>query len=484
MTTKHKGQNSDLIPKRLHQLHPEMENIIITAMVLNKSEPCIFLSKNDSQYKAVVNFTLRDSKQDIVNCTYWCSREKVEECSDLIQLGSMVDVVRPKITLISQTGDSNQAQYQPVPTLPILLVCNEGEGYIETHNHYADMERYAEMKLLKHQSHKPLHSVLNLSDVRYSDTITPDLNIDFLVVVGLVKTPREIRTSRDGKPRRCCEIIVFDQSLPSGMTLTIWHGDWLKKAEEYWQPMRTVLHLIDVKVSFSDYYKSCILTTTSRSIIYENPIGVETNNLQRFADSTPRAPFDICAQVVSDNLPKPEDIQTPMTVRQIYSRAECQLRDNSEQFTAVLYAMITKFDVDWQNLVISKRCKACNRMISQSKSLCDNEQCHLSFSFGYTGDKFDLYFNINLHFTDNTGTLLEARLSDAIAGRILDISCERFLQYNDQELESLKWRFLLKHFEAKLLIKKPNTLRRKLTVVIIDMRPIDLDELANNIAIF
>lgn len=50
-----------------------------------------------------------------------------------------------------------------------------------------------------------------------------------------------------------------------------------------------------------------------------------------------------------------EDIQTVMTVRQIYTRAEGQLRDNSEQFTAVLYAMITHFDIDWPGLVLSKR---------------------------------------------------------------------------------------------------------------------------------
>lgn len=44
-----------------------------------------------------------------------------------------------------------------------------------------------------------------------------------------------------------------------------------------------------------------------------------------------------------------------MTVRQIYTRAEGQLCDNSEQFTAVLYAMITQFNLESQSLVLSKR---------------------------------------------------------------------------------------------------------------------------------
>lgn len=50
-----------------------------------------------------------------------------------------------------------------------------------------------------------------------------------------------------------------------------------------------------------------------------------------------------------------DEIQTIMTVRQIYTRAEGQLRDNSEQFTAVLYAMVTQFDLEIQGMVLSKR---------------------------------------------------------------------------------------------------------------------------------
>ena len=50
-----------------------------------------------------------------------------------------------------------------------------------------------------------------------------------------------------------------------------------------------------------------------------------------------------------------ESIQTIMTVRQIYSRVEGQLKDNSEQFTAVLYAMITQFNLDVQNNTLNKR---------------------------------------------------------------------------------------------------------------------------------
>ncbi|XP_073835907.1 meiosis specific with OB domains hold'em [Musca autumnalis] len=482
-----KDKTTPLATKKLYQLHPEMENILIVAMVLGKTEPNIFLSRNDTQHKGVMCFTLRDSPQHIVNCKYWGSREKVEELNEQIQLGDIVDVVCPKISMLTQNAmDSKQAQYQPVSSLPLTLVVNEGQGLIEKHS-YHDLEKYTEIRLLSHQSHKPLYSVMNLADVRasFSDSKAQAFHTDFLVVVGLVCKPRDIHASKDGRARRCLEIVVFDQSLTSGMTFTIWHSDWINRAEAAWQPMKTVLHLIDVKVSFSSFYKGCILNFTSKSIIYENPVGTETQHLKTFASTLPKTPFDIVAQTSNaESMPKAEDIQTVMTIRQIYTRAEGHLRDTSEQFTAKLYAMVTHFDIDWPEHVLSKKCKACNRYIAVRKDICDNEQCQLSFSFGYSGEKYDYFFNINVQLSDHTGTLVEGRLTDAIAMRILSFNCEQYLKLNQEELQKLKWRFLLQHVEAKLLIKKSNMLRRKMLAVIVDMKPIELEQLSENIAVF
>lgn len=128
--------------------------------------------------------------------------------------------------------------------------------------------------------------------------------------------------------------------------------------------------------------------------------------------------------------------------------------------------------------------KACNRLIFKSNTVCDNEQCQLSFSFNDTGDKYEHFFNMNVHFSDQTGTLVEARLTDAIAERILGVTCVEYLERNEKELEKLKWSFLLNHFKVKLLIKKPTMLRRKLVIIIIDMKSVDLEELSKNIQVY
>lgn len=91
---------------------------------------------------------------------------------------------------------------------------------------------------------------------------------------------------------------------------------------------------------------------------------------------------------------------------------------------------------------------------------------------------------MNVHFSDQTGTLVEARLTDAIAERILGVTCVEYLERNEKELEKLKWSFLLNHFKVKLLIKKPTMLRRKLVIIIIDMKSVDLEELSKNIQVY
>lgn len=58
----------------------------------------------------------------------------------------------------------------------------------------------------------------------------------------------------------------------------------------------------------------------------------------------------------SPSSPSAEHIQTQMSVRQIYTRAEGELQDaTSDQFTAVLYAMVSKFDIDGLATSINKK---------------------------------------------------------------------------------------------------------------------------------
>ena len=89
-----------------------------------------------------------------------------------------------------------------------------------------------------------------------------------------------------------------------------------------------------------------------------------------------------------------------------------------------------------------------------------------------------------MHFSDHTGTLTEARLSGNVAERILQLSIEQYQMLTDRQKSEIKWRFLLQHYRLKLLLKKPTAVRRSLTIVIIDLQPLSVAEIADNILVF
>ncbi|KAM7356291.1 protein hold'em-like [Cochliomyia hominivorax] len=167
-------------------------------------------------------------------------------------------------------------------------------------------------------------------------------------------------------------------------------------------------------------------------------MGQESQMLMEYAQSMSTSSFETWAQQNLDSLPKADQIQTIMTVRQIYTRVEGNLSDTNDQFTAVLYAMVTHFNVDLHNFVLSRRCKSCKRLMAWSKSLCEMEQCQMALSLNNLEENFEYFFNINLHLSDQTGTLLEARLTDKTAERILNLNTAQYLGLNEEELEQLK----------------------------------------------
>lgn len=115
---------------------------------------------------------------------------------------------------------------------------------------------------------------------------------------------------------------------------------------------------------------------------------------------------------------------------------------------------------------------------------CANEACQMEFVLGRDGPRASSYFNINIQFSDHTGSLLEARLAGNPAERILGLQPEHFDRLAEREKSDLKWQFLLKYFEVRLLVKKPAGMRKNLVVVVVDMQAIPLAKLTEKMAVF
>lgn len=135
--------------------------------------------------------------------------------------------------------------------------------------------------------------------------------VDLLVVVAAVRPVREIKRklpAAPGKalqdPLHCLEAVVIDPSYPEGMLLSVWQADWIRRAQN-WQPRHTVLHVVDVRVSYSDYHRCPVLSHSHGTLVCEDPqtAGVDCSRLLAFAAAQPPKTFDGYAQAELDNLP-------------------------------------------------------------------------------------------------------------------------------------------------------------------------------------
>ncbi|KAH8241762.1 hypothetical protein KR038_003204 [Drosophila bunnanda] len=477
----------------LADMQPTMTHFSTVALIVSKSSPNIFYDKMSGTERGVLTLTIRDSPLHLTNCKCWGQRACVEEYSAMLHIGHVVDIVGAKVMSHAKISSKEQQQrYQPQGTLSCVLVVNEGSGYLVRHDG-DDSSPVLALQQLLHLPLKPLGSALKLADVR-SGLIGgggASAFVDLLVVVAAIRPVREIKRKfpvASGKvldPLHCLEAVVIDSSYPEGMLLSIWQADWIRRAQR-WQPRHTVLHLVDVRVSHSDYHRCPVLSHSNGTLICEDPhaAGVDCSRLLAFAASQPVRTFDGYAHTELDNLPTAASIRSQMTVRQIYSRAEGELQDASQdQFTAVLYGMVTKLDLDGFVPNISRN-TVCQRPIPRGLEDCATEACQMEFLLGNDGPRTNRYFNINIHFSDQTGSLLEARLAGNPAERILGLEAEHFDRLTEREKSDLKWRFLLKYFEARLLVKKPAGMRRNLVIVVVDMQAIPLAKLVEKMSVF
>ncbi|XP_022219817.2 protein hold'em [Drosophila obscura] len=477
---------------RLAEMQPTMTNYSAVVLIISKSSPNWFLDKFSGSERGVITLTVRDSISHITNCKCWGQRSCVDEYNAMLHIGDVVDIVGAKVMSLSIP---HEPRYQPQATLSCALTINEGYGHIVRHDS-DDVPTTEALKQLIHKPHKPLGSTLDLVDVCCGTGLQERLlnaYVDLLVVVAAIRPLRELKRKlapscgKDNGPLQCLELIVIDASCPDGMLLSLWQPEWIRRAK-HWQPRKTVLHLIDVRISYSDYYRCPVLNHANCTLIYDDPqaAGGDCAALLSFA-ATVLLPknFDQSVQTDLANLPTACEIQTQMTSKQIYSRAEGELGNAiTDQFTAVIYCMVTKFDIDGLSMNTSKKCTKCQRLVPRNQSDCASEACQLEFSLESNGPRHSSFININIQLSDQTGTLVESRLSGHVAERLMGIKADDFQRLSERARTELKWRFLLKYFEVKLLIKKPETMSKNLVVLVVDMQTVPLNKLVEKISVF
>lgn len=75
----------------LININPNLSNVLIVGIIIGKTKPRTFLDTKATvqTYKSVWNFTLRDSKTDYINVSYWGESEIIYYANDQFRTGDV-----------------------------------------------------------------------------------------------------------------------------------------------------------------------------------------------------------------------------------------------------------------------------------------------------------------------------------------------------------------------------------------------------------
>ncbi|XP_059608146.1 protein hold'em [Phlebotomus argentipes] len=448
--------------KNLEYLREDTRNVSIVGIIVGKSEAKIFDSA-EGEARGVFTLTLRDSIRDTINCVFWGSKDFILTTNKAFKYGDVVNVVEARVSSPERSG------FQPVSSSQFLLTVNEDKGKI--YQYTGPQENFR--KFLR----VPLKSMaltLSLADVNSRGELTSGDFVDVLVIVRAIRPAREVKT-RFGKITQCREIIVADKTFP-GMLLTFW-GKCCDERIDSWKPLKTSLMLYDVKSDFSSFHRAVILSFTSRTLITEDVEAPEAEDLIAYAANMPIIEG---FSLDTNDLPAPEHIRSVMSVQQVLDRAEGQLNaGNDTQFTALIYAVITKLDLDGFSRIVTERCAFCKKIINGE---CAEADCAL---LQFNGSQMNIVtFEILVDLSDHTGTLANCRLVSDAAERLLGLTPGQFLLLSPDQRSQLKWATLLERCAVKVVVRKKSIFRPRMWIGVVECRLADCEDVARNIKVY
>ncbi|KAI4466186.1 aspartate aminotransferase [Holotrichia oblita] len=227
----------------------------------------------------------------------------------------------------------------------------------------------------------------------------------------------------------------------------------------FWTPRSTTLFMTDMKIEYSNFHKIFLPNISSRTIITENPVGAEANNLRSYALTAPIQPTEILERL-SITVENTNSIQNVMSVRQVLDKIETlcnpstQINGADGHFTALLYVLVTHLDLDGLSKIVTTRCSNCKTLIPNNERYCENLECNLGGDLTELDSKFDLRVSLS----DHTGSLVNCRLTGTIAETVLDCTVAQFSRMTDTEKCHLKWKFLMERCVVRVMVLcVPNT---------------------------
>lgn len=245
------------------------------------------------------------------------------------------------------------------------------------------------------------------------------------------------------------------------MLMTVWHSDYQERMEQ-WKPLETILHLVGVRAEHSDFERSTVLSVTTKTIIVENPIqSSRVNELMVYIHTLDEEKFNKLKNHQQKSVVDVAAIRGVMTVKRILDAIE---RDPTKEIAAIVYGVITKFDI---NGAVVKSCVHCKRFLFRNRNECGTASCDVVQT---NGPRYINKVFMAVSMADHTGTL-NCRISDEYAVNILGHTAQQLKELSEDDVDAIFNKFILQRFAVKMIIRPKSQTDYFANILSIDTQP-------------
>ncbi|KOC62456.1 Uncharacterized protein C16orf73 like protein [Habropoda laboriosa] len=431
----------------LKSLQPDMQNALVIGIIVhsfNMKTIDATRTRFNNGERAVWTFTLRDSEKDSINVTAWGSAQFVRKLSSDFHIGSVVEVINPKVT--ERRPEDRNELFVPTVSSPCRLTVNEGNALVQIH----DAPTRAAYELLLMLPIKNLTGLRTLKSIFENLEALRDQYLDVLIVVTFISDVRNVIT-RDGRSIKFRSFEASDGTTGEVVSLVLWENEWIERAA-LWVPKSTVILLIDAHIAYDNFKKKIALCTGRKTIITENPSIPQTatvrNAVQYYEND-----------IMSGNFvtPNPSTITSVMTIQDISNKLNKKPTQGERiQFAIILKAYVMDINVESTNPgVLSTRCALCKKIILNDRDSCMNLECPSGNGTRVPMNVMSLNLKVNLK--DNTGYLIGCRLFGKTAECVLGCAANEFQAMIPSQRAELKWKYVTKRCNIRLHVLGPTS---------------------------
>lgn len=448
-------------------------DVLLVALVINRSDPRKVTMKRDGTERWVTGFTLRDSPADMINLTVWSSGEEAERLRAEFHIGSVVELVRPRVNQREQLAGGRDAAFSPAVTSPFQLGFQEGRTALCLH-----LREAPELARLLCVPSKNSSTFLSINDIVTNSGALKGHFVDILAAVRKVGPERRF-PGRDGGPERGVrEVRLFDQTADS-LLLKLWDSEHIRMAED-WVPRQNILYLADARIDWDEWRAAFVLTATSKTVITVNPDTQEAAALVRHAQLADFSPVSRLDQFVASV--QPAAFARLVNVVGLQAMRERSVGTQDEALQAVgLYGFLSRLDLDSEEAV-ALRCGRCGGPMAlqagPGETVCTSIDCG---DFNVAGPGRTLptqQYSLRADISDETGTITNLRVSGAFLLRNFGPATE-FARLSGETRTAFKWKWFLRPLRLSLALLLPTGDCRGFTGMVVEAAPATLAEIAS-----